>query len=128
MIGDEVYALADTIDMKITKEDAIYVVIDRLVSDTEADDTTNKRIKDSLELAYKTGDEFLMMFFPDSGRREYFSRQAVCPKCHYRCHDLTLSHFSFNSHLGACEQCHGLGVEVAFLEDNIINEHLSIAE
>lgn len=128
MIGTEIFALADTVEKKINPEEEIYVVIDRLVSDGTQDENTNKRIKDSLELAYKTGDEFLLLYFPDSKKQELFSRQAVCLKCHYRSQDLTLSHFSFNSHFWACERCHGLGVEVAFLEENIINENLSIAE
>jgi excinuclease ABC subunit A len=98
MIGTEIFALADTVEKKITPEEEIYVVIDRLVSDGAQDENTNKRIKDSLELAYKTGDEFLLLYFPDSKKQEVFSRQAVCPKCRYRCQDLTFSHFSFNSH------------------------------
>jgi excinuclease ABC subunit A len=128
MLGDDIYALTDEVDKKITTTGEIFVVIDRLVSDGVPDENTTKRIKDSLELAYKTGDEFLLIHFPDTKKSERFSRQAVCPKCHYRSQDLTLSHFSFNSHLGACEQCHGLGIEVAFLEENIINENLSISE
>jgi len=98
MIGNEVFALADTVEKKINPDDDIYIVIDRLVSDAATDENTNKRIKDSLELAYKTGDEFLLLYFPDSKKQEVFSRQAVCPKCRYRSQDLTLSHFSFNSH------------------------------
>jgi excinuclease UvrABC ATPase subunit len=99
MIGDDVYAIADDVDRKVSLDETISVVIDRLVSDGGQDDNTNKRIKDSLELAYKTGDEFLILFFPDTQKRELFSRQAVCRHCRYRSQDLTLSHFSFNSHI-----------------------------
>ncbi len=42
--------------------------------------------------------------------------------------DLTLSNFSFNSHHGACEVCHGIGSSTTFLETDITNPKLTLAE
>lgn len=41
---------------------------------------------------------------------------------------LTLSHFSFNSHYGACQHCHGLGVINSFSESSVINPRLTLSE
>jgi excinuclease ABC subunit A len=89
------------------------------------------RLRDSLELAYKTGSDRLVLYFPDRKKSEafeYYSRKAACPQCDFSLEPLTLSHFSFNSHYGACEHCHGLGIESVFLEEKITNPALSIAE
>ena len=57
-----------------------------------------------------------------------YRESASCPLCDHELADLTISHFSFNSHHGACESCHGLGTEVAFLEEKVINPSLTLAE
>lgn len=108
MIGEKIYAIADEVDVSGEIDERICVVIDRLVVPEEWDDATVKRTKDSIELAYKTGEDLLIVFFVDEMKQEVFSRQAACPQCHFQCQDLILSNFSFNSHHGACERCHGL--------------------
>lgn len=39
-----------------------------------------------------------------------------------------MSNFSFNSHHGACPTCHGLGSSTTFLEKDIVNPELTLAE
>lgn len=58
----------------------------------------------------------------------HYSLHASCPYCHTSLEDLSISHFSFNSHHGACEVCHGIGFSTTFLEEDIINPRLSLAE
>ena len=99
MINDTVYALADAVSGDVPTGSKIFVVVDRLVIEESMDDATIKRMKDSLDVAYKVGNDFLTIVFPDESRQELFSRQSACPKCQYRSQDLTLSNFSFNSHL-----------------------------
>jgi len=58
----------------------------------------------------------------------HFSLHASCPLCEYSLEEPTLSHFSFNSHHGACETCHGLGSSTTFLEKDITSPNLTLAE
>ncbi len=68
------------------------------------------------------------IYLLDSKERTSFSAKAACPICGTSNEVLSISNFSFNSHYGACESCHGLGTKVAFLEDKIINGNLTLEE
>ena len=126
-INDTVYSVADAIDKETIPENAkISVVIDRLV--VKEDDSFSKRLRDSLEFAYKTGDDILEIYELESQKREHFSAKSSCPQCGTSSETLSISNFSFNSHYGACESCHGLGTKVAFLEEKIMNGNLTLEE
>lgn len=127
-IGDDVYSVADDLsDVKVTKNTQPFIIVDRLVVKKD-DENFSKRLGDSIELAYKTGQGILEVYTIDSKTRTLFSEKAACPICGAVQEDLSISNFSFNSHYGACESCHGLGTKVAFLEEKIINPRLSLAE
>ncbi|MCK9272823.1 excinuclease ABC subunit UvrA [Candidatus Gracilibacteria bacterium] len=130
MVEDEIYSIGDEITKKLKKDSKIYIVIDRLVMVDGLKNNENllKRIKDSLLIAYKNGANILQIYNLENKKIETFSADALCPICHYHLADLSISNFSFNSHLGACPSCHGLGIKPVFLEENIINERLSINE
>lgn len=126
-INDTIYSVADTIEKEaIPKNAKISVVIDRLIVKDE--ESFLKRLRDSLEFAYKTGDDMLEIYQIDSKERASFSAKASCPICHTASETLSISNFSFNSPYGACESCHGLGTKVAFLEEKIINGNLTLEE
>ena len=133
MIDWKVFSIWDEIDIKLKDDSKTYIVIDRLVAeDIKNNENIKKRIKDSLEIAYKNGWNILEIFNMWNGSKKektkVFSRESFCPKCHYSLQELTISNFSFNSHYWACPTCHGLWMQVAFLEENIINQKLSINE
>ena len=48
-------------------------------------------------------------------------------KCGYSIQELEPRLFSFNSPVGACKACDGLGVNPVFDEKKIVNEDLSLA-
>ncbi|MDD2515991.1 MAG: excinuclease ABC subunit UvrA [Candidatus Gracilibacteria bacterium] len=127
MIDGKIYSVGDEEDFPITGA-KIYIVVDRLVSKKDYDIESLKRLNDSINTAFKNGDEFLEIYLLEENKYEVFSRQAFCPVCKYKCQDLVISNFSFNSHYGACESCHGLGMKPAFLEEKIINFNLSLNE
>ncbi|MDD2871370.1 MAG: excinuclease ABC subunit UvrA [Candidatus Gracilibacteria bacterium] len=126
-IGENIYTVNDTIE--ISEFNDICVVIDRLVkkdySDIESSDT--KRLKDSLELAYKIGNGQLLIDVIGD-KIVGFSNVFICSNCGHIPAELNISSFSFNSHAGACPECHGLGVKKVFLEDKIINPNLTLLE
>ncbi len=127
-MDDEVFSVADDLkDVKLPKNARPHIIIDRLIVKKD-DESFSKRLGDSLELAYKTGNGILEIFGVDSRHRMVFSEKAACPLCGTVQEDLSISNFSFNSHYGACESCHGLGTKVAFLEEKIINPRLTLAE
>ncbi len=111
----------------------IQVIIDRLkVKDAYISDSTDtKRLKDSIDVAYKTGDgqmSIILFSADDTQGEQKFSRVFVCSNCGHIPDNLTISSFSFNSHQWACPACHGLGEKMVFLEEKIINPELSLEE
>lgn len=127
-INDKIFSIWDEIDTQVTEKTSIFVVVDRLIYDSNFDNNYEKRIKDSLETAYKYWNSILYIENLDKNDIKIFCKEAFCPKCHYKLQDLSISNFSFNSHHWACQNCHWLGMQVAFLEENIINERLTLNE
>jgi len=130
MIDDMVFSIWDEVNIKFTDKSKLYIVVDRLISnkDSNKNENSSRRIKDSIEVAYKGWRWLLMIYEVDSKKFKIFSQDAFCPICHYKLENLSLSNFSFNSHYWACPTCHWLWMQVAFLEDNIINHKLSLNE
>ncbi|MDP2090419.1 MAG: excinuclease ABC subunit UvrA [Candidatus Gracilibacteria bacterium] len=126
-IGEEIYTVNDEIE--VSDLSSVFIIIDRLVkkdyTDIESSDT--KRLKDSLELSYKLGKGQLSIDV--LGEKSMgFSNVFICSNCGHIPTELNISSFSFNSHSGACPECHGLGVKKVFLEEKIINERLTLLE
>ena len=95
------------------------LVIDRVKVDT----TVRSRLADSLELAFKEGDEkaYILAEKEDGSFNEtFFSQSYSCEKCGSCYPNLTPRHFSWNHPDGACEKCDGLGQVLSFREDLII--------
>ena len=57
-----------------------------------------------------------------------FSNKFACPICNYSLSELEPRLFSFNSPIGACPSCDGLGTQEFFDPEKIVaNPHLSLA-
>lgn len=70
----------------------------------------------------------MSLYFLENNEKSDFHQNAACTICGYTQEDLSISNFSFNSHHGACESCHGLGSYTTFREEDIVNPRLSLAE
>ncbi|MCX7125076.1 MAG: excinuclease ABC subunit UvrA, partial [Gammaproteobacteria bacterium] len=58
-----------------------------------------------------------------------FSSKFACPECGYSLNECEPRLFSFNSPIGACQSCDGLGVEQSFDQDKILhNPALSLSQ
>jgi excinuclease ABC subunit A len=124
-IGDMAYSVADTpIDIQIG-DDPIFIVVDRLIRKMDPD--FDARLTDSLRIGLEKGDGRVAIY-REWTPVSHFSLHANCPHCDTQIVDLTLSNFSFNSHHGACPQCHGLGASTTFLEADIVKSELTLAE
>ncbi len=96
-----------------TKEHSIEAVVDRLV----LRDGVRARLSDSVETALRWGKSQLVALHqapggddPDAWEETPYSTDYRDPQTGFTLPALTAKHFSFNSHLGACPTCHGLGV------------------
>jgi excinuclease ABC subunit A len=90
----------------------IEIVVDRVV----VKEGLASRLADSVEIALRICGAEVRALVQDKGRREWeevsFTTSFRNPATGFEMSALTPRHFSFNSHLGACEACHGLGTEV----------------
>ncbi len=129
-LWDTIYSLNDT--PKISQKDKVFIVVDRLVVKDFSDESSldTKRLKDSLSLSLKIGKWLLEVDFYLGKKVETqkFSNIFICSNCGHIPAKLEISSFSFNSPSGSCLDCHWLGEKPVFLEENIINPRLTIAE
>ena len=104
------------------KNHNIEVVIDRLAVPSD-------RLKKSVQLAMKTGEGLLMIIDHETGAAKYFSRRLMCPTTGMSYNDPAPNNFSFNSPMGACPRCKGLGyVNEIDLDKVIPDRRLNIHE
>lgn len=109
----------------------IEIIIDRLVVKdfTTPDSSDTKRLKDSIAVAYRNGGGQLSVYILEQIEEiKDFSEVFICSNCGHIPSPLTISSFSFNSHHGACWDCHGLGEKMVFLESAVTNQKLTLEE
>ncbi len=87
------------------KNHFIEIVIDRLV----VDEASDKRLRDSLQIAMRNGQGIVMILDHDTQEAKYYSRQLMCPTSGISYNEPAPHNFSFNSPQGACPKCNGLG-------------------
>ena len=89
----------------------VEIVVDRLVVKEGVD----SRMADSVEIAIRICGLEVRALMQNRGAERWeelaFATSYRNPKTGFELPLLTPRHFSFNSHLGACEVCHGLGTE-----------------
>ncbi len=110
--------------LKKTEKHDIDVVVDRLK--VRAD--MKQRLAESFEAALRIADGRAIALEMDSGREHLFSSKFACPVCSYSLAELEPRLFSFNSPVGACPRCDGIGQITAFdLERVVAFPSLSVA-
>ncbi len=115
-IDGEILELAQPEPIKLKpKRHSIEVVVDRLV----IRDGVRQRLADSIETALKWGGARLIVLRQERAlageelwSEQRFSTEFCNPETDFTLPQFTPKHFSFNSHLGACPACHGLGTEL----------------
>lgn len=91
--------------LKKTDKHDIDVVVDRLKTRPDM----KQRLAESFEAALRIADQRAIALEMDSGREHAFSSRFGCPHCSYSLPELEPRLFSFNSPVGACPSCDGLG-------------------
>ncbi len=119
--------LEERIKLAKNKKHDIELVVDRLVMPTEQDEDFMGRLGDSIETALRWGDGLIMIDVID-GEELVMSEKNACPHCGLSFPELTPQMFSFNSPLGMCPDCNGLGTQFEFDPDLFVNPNKSINE
>src|SRR5437867_1343535 len=120
----------EPIRLKKGQRHTIEAVVDRLV----VREGVRIRLTDSIETALKWGDNKIVMLRAHPNGCETweelrYSTNYGSADSGFTLGELTPKHFSFNSHLGACPACHGLGTQlVTDPELMISDETKTIAE
>jgi excinuclease ABC subunit A len=127
-VDGEIVELArpEPIRLKKGERHAIEAVVDRLV----IREGLRSRLADSLETALKWGNNRVVVLrertqkafhvarstsnvsVSDEWEEVRYSTDYGNPETNFSLGQLTPRHFSFNSHLGACPACHGLGTQL----------------
>ncbi|MCB9101847.1 MAG: excinuclease ABC subunit UvrA [Anaerolineales bacterium] len=107
------------------KKHDIELVVDRLVIPAEADEDFQSRLGDSVETALRWGEGTLIVDVID-GEEQILSENNACAHCGLSFPEMTPQMFSFNSPLGACPDCNGLGERFEFDPELFIHPHQSI--
>jgi len=87
------------------------------------------RLKKSVELCLKMGEGLMMVLDMDSGNVKHYSRRLMCPTTGMSYADPAPHNFSFNSPMGWCPRCKGLGyVNLIDVNKVIPDRSLSVRE
>lgn len=106
---------------KNTKHD-IDIVIERF----KMREGLESRIFSALELACNASDGYAKVYIEDTNEELFFSEHYACRECGYSVPKLEPALFSFNSPLGACPACNGLGCKLVVSRELIVDEEKSI--
>jgi len=117
------------------KKHDIEIIVDRVVM---SEDLGN-RLADSVETALKASDGLLyveIVSLPEGAKTKHkvgdyiiFSEKFSCPVSGFTIPEIEPRLFSFNSPFGACKHCNGLGTEMYFSSDLVVeDENLTLRQ
>ncbi|MCA8998973.1 MAG: excinuclease ABC subunit UvrA [Planctomycetaceae bacterium] len=113
-VDGEIVSLSDDLGLKKHFKHTIEVIVDRLV----AGKGQRSRVADTIETALRSGDGRLIVLTDDDER--LYSAKYACPDCGLSYDPPTPQLFSFNSPLGMCKECTGLGMRHEFVIERLI--------
>ena len=126
-IDGDIYDLDAPPKLSLRQNHTIEVVVDRFKVRPDA----AQRLSESFENALNLADGLAIVApIDDEGFAEMtFSSKFACTECGYNLNELEPRMFSFNSPMGACSHCDGLGVDSFFDPKRVVhNSSVSLAE
>jgi excinuclease ABC subunit A len=115
-VDGKAYEAADVPKLKKAEKHDIDVVIDRV----KVVDGLQQRLAESFEAALRIAEGRAVALEMDSGKEHLFSSKFACPICSYSLPELEPRLFSFNSPVGACPTCDGLGHTTVFDAERVV--------
>ncbi|MDD7353294.1 MAG: excinuclease ABC subunit UvrA [Peptoniphilaceae bacterium] len=124
IVDGEMQDISEEFELDKNKNHDIDIVVDRII----VKEKIESRLADSLEIATNLSDGIAKINVI-GGEDLIFSTKFACPHCNIIIEEVTPRSFSFNSPLGACDECKGLGFSKEVSRDLVIpNKELSIDE
>jgi len=120
------YRAEEVLNLKLEKKvkHTIEVVVDRL----KVSERQKGRIADSVETAVKLSDGLVAIRDYETKEEELLSTKGSCPICGFSFREISPRLFSFNSPLGACPECGGLGFRLAVEPELLIDFEKPLTE
>ena len=115
-IDGQITEAADLKPLAKNEKHDIDVVVDRLKVKSDI----TQRLAESFEAALRQADGRALALEMDTGKEHLFSAKFACPVCSYSLSELEPRLFSFNSPVGACPSCDGLGQVIAFDPQRVV--------
>jgi excinuclease ABC subunit A len=103
-VNGEMKLLEDDIQLNKNNKHTLEVMVDRLILSEQA----TSRLYDSIETSLKLSTGLVLVLV--EGQETLMSANYACAECGFSLPHLEPRLFSFNSPLGACDTCKGLGV------------------
>ncbi|MBS3991431.1 MAG: excinuclease ABC subunit UvrA [Erysipelothrix sp.] len=103
-VNGEMKLLEDDIQLNKNNKHTLEVMVDRLILSEQA----TSRLYDSIETSLKLSSGLVLVLI--EGLETLMSSNYACAECGFSLPHLEPRLFSFNSPLGACDTCKGLGV------------------
>ena len=100
--------------LKKTEKHNIDVVIDRVKVRADLQQRLAESIEAALRVGGNEGNGRVLALEMDTGHEHLFSAKFACPVCSYSLAELEPRLFSFNSPMGACPACDGIGQREVF--------------
>lgn len=113
-VDGQTYSIEDAPDLDRRGRHEVDVIVDRIIVKKES----RGRIAESVEMALSMGSGIMNVAYPDDKIEEAHwkivrhSQHLACGDCGRSFENLSPHHFSFNSQLGWCESCEGLGTQL----------------
>lgn len=115
-VDGETYDIDEAPELDKNRSHDINIIIDRII----VKDGINNRLSDSLEAALRLSGGYAVADFLGERDPLMFSEHYACPICGFTVGELEPRLFSFNSPLGACPDCDGLGMKLEVDEDLVV--------
>jgi excinuclease ABC subunit A len=112
-VDGETYSLEEVPEIDRRRKHQVEIVVDRVTIQAQG----RGRLAESIGLAFDLGQGIIRVATVDESRAEKswkvqpFSLFRACQKCNRSFEELTPQNFSFNSPLGWCPVCEGLGTQ-----------------
>ncbi len=122
-VDGTIFSIDDEIMLDKKKKHDIFVVIDRLIRK----DGIESRLTESIETALKLADGIVII--DTDGEERLYSTKHSCPECGFSFNEISSRLFSFNTPIGACPECLGIGSKMIIEENLLVKDwNLSLEE
>ena len=113
-VDGQIYEHESLPQLKKTEKHDIDVVIDRVKVRADLQQRLAESIEAALRVGGHEGNGRVLALEMDTEKEHLFSSKFACPVCSYSLAELEPRLFSFNSPMGACPACDGIGQREVF--------------